>query len=531
MLTESTPEKFGRGEAFQVVEKHSHLIEDAGRFSREHRRYRLLEMLPGTLVWSTFGIAIALTLIKPIWAILFIIVFDVLWLVRILYIMTFVITAFIRFRQALRIDWAARCESPELRERYRQLRHLVAIPTYQDDINVLRTTLEHLKSITVPLDRLFVVIATEARDGPHGSELGATLTKEYGHFFAHWLVTTHPEALPGEMAGKGSNTAWAGRKAKEVIDREHWPYEDVIVSSFDVDSCVHPQYFACVSHAFLTSPKPTRTSYQPVPLYNNNVWDAPAFTRIMANSTTFWLLSETVRTERMFTFSSHSMSFRALVDVDFWQNDIVTEDSRIFLQCLVTYDGDYSVTPIYIPISMDSVQGRTLWETMVHQYKQIRRWAYGVENFPFMVWNFRDNPKIPFSKKFRYIWNQLEGEYSWATAPILIYVLGYFPIILASNQERLTALYQSAPAVLQALMTISMIGLLISAIMSVIILPQRPQRVGIVRILTMVLQWVLFPIVTVLFGSVPSIEAQTRLMTGRYLGFWPTAKVRTPKAK
>jgi hypothetical protein len=290
------------------------------------------------------------------------------------------------------------------------------------------------------LERFFIVIGLEERDGPDAQAIGEQLTKEFSLVFGQWLITTHPKDIPGEMIGKGSNTAWMGRRAKEKIDELGWNYKHVIVSSFDIDSCVHPQYFSCVSYAFLTSPHPTRTSYQPIPLFNNNVWNAPAFTRVVANSTTFWLLSETVRTERMFTFSSHSMSFQALVDVDFWQSDIVTEDSRIFLQCLVTYDGDYYIKPIYIPISMDSVQGRTLWETMTHQYKQIRRWAYGVENFPYMVWNFRNNGSISLKRKVRYIWNQLEGEYSWATAPILIFFIGNLPMKFASDVQKQTAL-------------------------------------------------------------------------------------------
>jgi len=496
-------------------------------YVKAHRLYRCLEMIPGVMIWATFAFTVILTIFAPMWAILFIILFDLLWLVRVLYLMTFIIVAFIRFRKALKVDWNKLCQESDKLERFDQLRYLVILPTHADEIDVIRTTLEHIRNSTIPLERFFIVIGFEQRDDPDARLIGDKLTEEYADVFGQWLITVHPKDVPGEMIGKGSNTAWMGRRAKDRIDALGWKYENVIVSSFDIDSCVHPQYFACVSHAFLTSPHPTRTSYQPVPLFNNNAWDAPAFTRVVANSTTFWLLSETIRTERMFTFSSHSMSFKALIDVDFWQSDIVTEDSRIFLQCLVTYDGDYHMKPIYIPISMDSVQGRTLWETMVHQYKQIRRWAYGVENFPYMVWNFRGNRLISFSRKLRYIWNQLEGEYSWATAPIMIFFLGFFPLKFASDIEKQTVLYQSAPSVLQLMMTISLIGLFTSALMSLIILPQGPKRGGPKKLFIMLLQWIIFPVITILFGSIPAIDAQTRLMLGKYLGFWPTKKIRS----
>jgi len=190
----------------------------------------------------------------------------------------------------------------------------------------------------------------------------------------------------------------------------------------------------------------------------------------------------------------------------------------------VTYEGDYSITPLYLPIAMDTVQGRSLSQTIKHQYKQIRRWAYGMENFPFMIWNFKGT-KISPRRRIRYIFNQLEGGYSWATAPILIYLLGYLPLWLAPEAERNTAIFQNAPYTLQILLTISMIGLLVSAVLSVILLPTKKQK-GILKVLGMALQWLIFPITTIAFGSIPAIDAQTRLMLGKYLGFWPTEKIR-----
>jgi len=494
----------------------------------DYRQYRLLEILPGALVWATFVLAIVLSFVVPLWVIGFIIVFDFFWLVRVLYILGFLMVAFTRFRRDERIDWLARTTTLL---NWQRLHHLIVVPTFRESREVLDTTFRCLTESTYPLDSMIVVLACEERDRENATSNGEWLRERYGHRFRHFLVTIHPSGRPGEMPGKGSNIAWAGRRAKEWIDEQGLVYDDIVVSSFDADTCVHPHYFSYLSYTYLTHPAPTRTSYQPIPLFNNNIWDAPALMRVVANSTTFWLMSETLRPDRLFTFSSHSMSFRALVDVDFWQDDIVTEDSRIFLQCLIRYDGNYTVTPMYIPLSMDTVLGATWQRSLVNQYKQQRRWAYGVENFPYMVWNFRANPLIPLGKKIKYIWNQVEGVYSWATAPILIFILGRLPLWVANQPGspiRDLAIVQTAPELLLRLMQAAMIGLLVSALLSTIILPPRPKRHHWLKFPLMLLQWVLFPITMVAFGSIPATEAQTRLMLGKYLGFWVTEKARHP---
>jgi len=370
------------------------------------------------------------------------------------------------------------------------------------------------------------VLAGEERDQENFERIANIIKLEFSGKFGHFLTTLHPANIVGEMASKGANIHWAGHRAQEYIDKLGIAYENIVVSTFDIDSCAHQEYFAYLTYIYLTHPDPLHSSYQPVALYSNNMWESPAVTRVVANSTTFWLLTDLARPERLFTFSSHSMPFRALVDVGFWQNDIVTEDSRIFLQCFVRYDGNYRVTPLYLPIAMDTVYAGSFWRSMVNQYKQQRRWAYGVENFAYMAWHFWRSSKIPFLKKFRYLWNQLEGVYSWATAPMIIFILGRLPLAMASQDVSGNLLAYNAPHALSWLMSLAMVGLFFSAIFSTMLLPPKPANKHWLRYVEMVAQWILFPTCMLIFGSIPAIEAQTRLMLGKYLGFWATEKVR-----
>lgn len=489
----------------------------------DHLKYRLLEILPGGLAWGTIAAAIVLSFIAPVAAIIFIVLFDLYWLVRILYSLTYVILAWRRFRAAGRVDWLSQVRQLA---GWDQLYHLIIIPTYQESLTILEATFASLSTIAYPLDHVIVVLATEERDQAQARANAAALQERYGQTFRALLISEHPSNIPGEVAGKGSNSAWAGRQAKEYIDHQQLPYENIIVSTFDADSVAHAQYFAYLAYTWLNHPDRHHTSYQPIPVFHNNIWQAQAPMRVVAYSTTFWMLGETMRPDRLFTFSSHSMPWSALVDVDFWQTDVVSEDSRIFLQCFLRYDGRYSVTPMYIPISMDTVSGRTWWRGWINQYKQIRRWAYGAENFPYMVWNFVRNPHLARSKKIKYSWYQFEGGFSWATAPILIIILGFLPFHAQPDLIKTSVLAQNAPPLIRILMSLALIGMASSAFLSTTLLPPRPKHTQGYVWLVMVMQWFFLPVTMIVFGSLPAMEAQSRLLLGRYLGFWVTEKPR-----
>ncbi len=499
---------------------------------KEYLYYRLLEIIPGLLVWSTFAILIFLSFREPVLAIYFIILFDVYWMIRISYLMFFVIVSWGRYRSAARIDWNAALDRDfgiGSGKQWRDYWHIIFLPTYKEPYEVIHASISAIAHSSYDQKRkMIIVLAGEERDREQFEQHATRVKSDFSSQFHAVLCTTHPTGLPGELAGKGSNLFYAGSVAKRYIDEQGIDYAKIIVSTFDIDTVAHPQYFSYLTYHFLKHPNPYRASFQPLTLYHNNIWESDPLIRVVANSTTFWLLTDLARSDRLFTFSSHSMSWQALVDINFWQNNIVTEDSRIFLQAFIHYDGDYEVSPMYITVSMNTVFMGHFWRSLWNQYKQMRRWAYGVEHFPYMVWHFRKNKKIPFKKKLTYLWNQTEGVYSWATAPIILLIGGRLPLLVTELSHNTSVIIQQAPLVLSAIMTAALWGIILIAVLSTFILPSQPTR-GIKKIwryLIMLLQWALFPVTMIVFGALPAVDAQTRLMLGRYLDFWVTEKKR-----
>ncbi len=488
-----------------------------------YQRYRLYEILPGASIWLTLIVSLFLAIFKPLWMIYAILVFDVYWVLRVLYFSFYLVLSWHRFRRAVRVDWVARLEEcPTWQEKI----NVVFLPVYNEDWAVVEGTLQALAASSYPAKQLYVVISGEARQSEHWLSLQTKISAAYDKVFADLIFCTHPDGLVGEMPGKGSNIHFAEHVFKKYADDRGWDYANIIASIFDVDTIIHPQYFAHLTYLYCRHPRPTRSSFQPVTLYNNNMWDSPAILRIMALGTSFWMLFSLSRLDNLVTFSSHSMSFQAIIDVGGHAKNIVSEDSRIFFQCWLKYGGDYEVTPLYVPVSMDTVRDENPWKSLKNLYFQQRRWAWGTENIPFLLWEFEKHREIPWIKKAVILFHEFEGKWSWAVVALLITVLGKLPLWIASGEVRQSTLFFNTPYVLENLMTLAMVGLIVSAIMSMLILPDRPKHHHPYKYVYMLLQWLLLPVSLVLFSSLPCLDAVTHLMFGKYLGFNVSAKKR-----
>ena len=205
----------------------------------------------------------------------------------------------------------------------------------------------------------------------------------------------------------------------------------------------------------------------------------------------------------------------------------MSEDSRIFYQCYLHYNGDYSVTPMYMAVSMDTVRDDSWWKSVKNLYKQQRRWAWGAEHIPYLLWEFKKKGKqIKWYKKAKWVFLEWEGKWSWAVVAILITVLGRLPIWLAPEPVRQSALFFNTPHLLAQLMTISLIGLFLTAAFSFPLLPKRPESHPKHMYIVLLLQWSLLPVTMIVVSAIPAIDAVTHLMFGKYLGFNVSQKKR-----
>jgi hypothetical protein len=552
---------------------------------KEHRLQRFFECIPGAIAWFTLIGMFAFSFLVPFWVAVFIIVFDIYWLFRTVYISAYSIAAYKKMQRHKQIDWMEVCRKisepekylDEINEKIKLLRgeyrrnfwklfvksrkkvkeklylfleirkeieevlkrdqskmmnwedvyHVVMLPTATEGPEIIEPAIQAVADSNYPNEKFIILLATEERENKESREHKINYLKDkFKNTFFDFLVTVHKVAA-GEMKTKASNTTYAAKQLKKYLEEKNIPLERVILSNFDCDTCAHPDYFAALAFKYATEPRRLNFAYQPLPMYHNNIWDTNAFVRIIVTGSSFWHMVEAMRPEHMVTFSSHSEAFKTIVDVDYWPVNVISEDSIIFWKGYSYFGGDYEVKPIYLPVSLDAVLAGTYWKTIVNQYKQKRRWAYGIENFPLLARAFLKSKKIPLRKKAKHLFTMLEGHWSWATNSFIIALLGWLPVIIGGSEFNQSTLAHNLPYLTRYLMNAALIGLVVSMFLSLMLLPPRPARYTRKRYIYMFLQWFLVPITAPFLGAMPAVDSQTRILFGKYFGeFWVTEKVR-----
>jgi hypothetical protein len=525
----------------------------------------LFEIIPGLSSWTILIGLVLLSFLKPVWAAVFVIAFYLFWLFKLFYMTIFLVLSFYRLWTEKSTAWTERIKGIDGLEHYmndlerlkwgrdigdrlslhvhkqelqklkqsnhlpppsKDIFHLVILPVIKESRDIVEPGILSISQQEFPADQIIVLFALEERADDEIKNAIFELEKKYKGRFLNISTVIHPGNLPNEARVKGANVTYAAKKAAKYLKGRNIPYENVIVSCFDADTVVNDNYFSALTYYFMVTPQRLRSSFQPIPVYHNNIWDVPGFARVMETGSSFFQLIEATNPERLVTFSSHSMSFKALVEVDYWPADMISDDSAIYWKSYIHFDGNYQVIPMYVTLSMDVAGSDNLLDTMRTVYKQKRRWAWGVENFPIMGRAFLKADQIPIYDRARHLFKLFEGHISWATWGFLLTFIGWLPALFAQKEFVHSVVYYNAPRITGTIFNLASLSLFISIILSVRLLPKKKTKHSFLKKCKHALEWLSMPLIVVFFSALPALDAQTRLMLGKYMEFWVTVKTR-----
>lgn len=394
-----------------------------------------------------------------------------------------------------------------------ELVHAVIIARYNEARDVLEPTIKSVLDSEYDMKQVILVLAYEERGGTE--EDSEALVAEYKSKFKQAIAVKHPKDLPGEVIGKGGNITYAGRELEKYLKKAKIDPLNVVVTTLDSDNRPHKHYLSALSYLYTMAPDPALVSFQPIPVFTNNIWDVPAPMRVIATGNTFWNVVLSLRPHMIRNFSSHAQSMKALIDTDYWSVRTIVEDGHQFWRTYFRFEGQHDVYPMYIPIYQDAVLSSSYRKTLKAQFIQIRRWAWGASDIAYVLETgfFKPNkvPKLDLTFKF---FRLLEGHISWATAPFLLAFAAFIPAFFNSDDFASNQL----PIIASKIKTIALIGIVSTLFLSLKLLPPKPARYKSHRTLFMVVQWVMLPVTTILFNASAALNSQTRLLFGWYLG-------------
>ena len=520
-------------------------------FGKRRPLYRFLEILPGMLSYAAVILLFLLSWLNPFLGALYCLIIIATTLVKAVGVAFRTIQGYKVMKRAERVDWAERLadleNSHDAYERLRDRRdnsydfaehvqnlrllsavegksepkpheiyHAVIMTAYNEGLETLVPSIEAVRDTTFTNERIIFVLAYEERGGEVMEQNAQELKKMFRGVFGKFLLVKHPDKLRGEIVGKGPNLTYAGKHLAEYVEKKRIPKENVIVTSLDSDNRVSEKYFDYVAYEFCVRPDRQHYSYQPVSLFMNNIWDAPAPMRVIALSNSFFNVITTMRPHLLRNFASHAQPLAALEGMDFWSKRTIVEDGHQYWRSLFYFEGKYAVVPIRVPIYQDAVISDTFVETLKAQFVQLRRWDYGASDVAYVgSYLFSQECKVPFWNLFPKFVRLLDGHVTLAIMAPIVAFGGWVPMLMNLGSRGVMAF--NLPNVVGLIQTIAMIGTIITVIISLQMLPKRPEKYKKNKSFLMVLQWILMPVIAIVYQSAAAFYSQTRLMLGRYM--------------
>src|SRR5579862_8382150 len=391
-------------------------------------KYRLFEIMPAALTYSILLLPVILGKYIPEAAAYFVVAYLLLWFIRAVGLDIRSIQGWRTLNQHKNLPWdqlnqdlenltvetprppkwharnLARVEKYIGVNRIRpsQVYHAVIIAFYNESRDVVEPTVQSVLDTNYDHKKIILILAYEERGGSATEEMANQLVKDFGGKFYHAEAVRHPANIQGEIIGKGGNVTFAGRRLQKYLEEAKIDPLHVLVTTLDSDNRPDKQYLGALTYTYCSTEEPKNASYQPVTMYLNNIWDAPAPMRVIATGNSFWNVTLAMRQHMLRNFSAHAQPMAALIDTDFWSVRTIVEDGHQYWRTWFRYDGNHQVYPIYVPIYQDAVLTDSYRRTLKMQFIQVRRWAWGASDIAYFVNQsfFRIN-RIPLHKKIR----------------------------------------------------------------------------------------------------------------------------------
>lgn len=503
--------------------------------NKNTKRYRFYEMIPGIFAWFTILFPIWGSFIVPKWVAYFVLAFLVYWLYKSFKSAILAIFGYFKIQKAKSTNWLEKFKQDFRASwlRYQDINHVIIISSYKEPLEIIEMAFSSLASqIDINLEKLHVILAQEARAGQENNRATQNyFQSKYQNIFGSLIFTEHPSNLPGEIAGKHTNEAWAAKYFKKHFFNNvkcRLKIENCTLTSCDVDTIFHPKYFSALTYNFASNPNRYFRFWQSPIFWHHNINSVPAPIRIigiMGNAIHIANIQEP--DGLFFNYSCYSSSFKLIDSVGYWDPDMIPEDWHIFLQTFFSTGGQTSVNPIFLPTVVDAPDGKNYFSALKNRYNQCLRHAWGAIDIPYAIEQSRLHPEIPRLTRVLRIYKLIQTHFIWSSNWFILTLGTSLPIALNPYFFN-TAFGYNLPRISNIILTICLIPMTILIVLDWKLRPPY-QKKGFWNFTKNIIQWPLMPLATLTLSVLPGLHSHTRLLFGKNLEYKTTNKTSSVK--
>ena len=263
-------------------------------------------------------------------------------------------------------------------QRAAELRHIVLMCAYKEPLELLEKTVQTVAEQTVA-HRVVMVIALE-EGTPAFARKEEALRRAFRKRFDELLIWRHPRGVPGEIAGKCSNSNYAMRQTVAFLEREAGPagFDPTLftATTCDADSCFDRRYLEALGDRYLAHERPAEVVWQPPLFYNYGLAEAAFFTRCTAILRSFFMMGFLIPMS-INTMSIFSFSLSLCIDANYMHPGYQMDDIIYTLSCMRATRKRVVIEPICLPTLSGPTSGATVREELHEWARQAKRWSIG----------------------------------------------------------------------------------------------------------------------------------------------------------
>ena len=491
---------------------------------------RVLDGIPGYLAWLALLACIVLSFSNPRILLLIAALVGFYSAFRFLLAGIFNVIGLRKIKAWKQTDWRAEYDAQVDADSlaWDSVQHVVIVPNYKEPLDVLRCTLQSLAAQSQSRRSMTVVLAMEAAED-NCAEKAAQLVKEFRGQFANLFYTVHPRGLPGEMQCKSANEAWATRWVKrQLVDDMGYDIDHILVTTMDADTTWHENQFAMLACQFALNPQRHLRFWQGPIRYHGNIWDINPLLRLVnAYSGAFELAYLASPWWTPMPMSSYSLSLRLLDTSGYWDSDVIADEWHMFIKAYFARNGAVKLERTFLPFLAQAAGGETLWEAFRNRYAQTLRHAWGSKEVGYMIAKMLEHPEMEFPPAFRLLFRIAHDILLAGPGWIILTAGSQLPYLV--HPELFSEMFSegfSNPtfALLNISLTLVSILGIVFWYQDVISRPPRPKPLSTGERLLTLLSFPLLPVLTLFLVAIPTVQAQTRLMSGSPLQFRVTRR-------